>query len=389
MRIFLSAGEASGDAYAAALVEALRADDLTFEGVGGNRLRAAIGELVADSSTWGAISIVQSLGVAPRAVKGAIKARRQLKKGRPGLLIAIDFGFFNIRLCRWAKKAGWKVLYFMPPSSWRRDRQGKDLPAITDAVVTPFPWSAEILRANGANAHFFGHPLRQLIGERRSEVERVEGQIAVLAGSRSHELERNLPMIADFAKSSPGGWKSAHSGGAMRDTITPAQSAIENRLEFAVSPNIDLEHFRSTWESLAPGRADVFTQNDTYGVLGRADAAIVCSGTATLEAALMRCPHVVVYRVTPAMAREAKLIGFKMPKYISLPNIVLDRELVPELVGLEIHPSSIRAKLEPLLKPGIERQAQIKGFQEIEEILGPPTAISMTANLVREMITFG
>jgi lipid-A-disaccharide synthase len=384
MRVFLSAGEASGDAYAAALVEAMRADGITFEGVGGNRLRAAIGDLVADSSTWGAISIVQSLGVAPRAAKGALKARRQLKTGKPGLLIAIDFGFFNIRLCRWAKKAGWKVLYFMPPSSWRRDRQGKDLPAITDAVVTPFPWSAEILRANGANAHFFGHPLKQLIGDRNLHTHRPGGQVAVLAGSRSHEIERNLPMIADVATSQPGTRKSGFSGGAMRDT--PAQAGFENRLEFAVSPNLDLEHFRGTWERLAPGRADLFTQNDTYGVLGRADAAIVCSGTATLEAALMRCPHVVVYRVTEAMAREAKLIGFKMPKFISLPNIVLDRELVPELVGLEIHPSVIRAKLEPLLEPGAERQAQLQGFQEIEEILGPTDAITRTAELAREML---
>lgn len=385
MRIFLSAGEASGDAYAAALVEKLTGSDLTFEGIGGGRLRAAAGSLVADSSSWGAISIVQSLGVAPRAIRGALTARRALKTGSPGVFVAIDFGFFNIRMCRWARKAGWKVLYFMPPSSWRRDRQGRDLPAITDAVVTPFPWSAEILRSIGANANFFGHPLKQLIKERAGHPERARGQIAVLAGSRSHEIERNLPLIADVVNSHPQSRKSGFKHGVMHDSITPAQGSLLNRLEFAVAPNLDVQVFRRHWQALAPGRDDLFTQNDVYGVLGRADAAMVCSGTATLEAALMRCPHVVVYRVTEAMAREAKLIGFKMPKFISLPNIVLDRKLVPELVGLDIHPSVVRAELEPLLVAGPERQAQLLGFQEIESILGPDDAITRTAELVMTM----
>src|SRR5437773_804643 len=137
MRIFLSAGEASGDAYAAALIREIRKvrSDLQFEGIGSSRLAAQIGSLVQDTSRWGAISIVQSVAVAPRVIAGFFAAKRAMRRGQPGLLIAIDFGFFNIRLCRFAKRNGWKVLYSVPPGSWRRDKQGTDLPVLTDAIV--------------------------------------------------------------------------------------------------------------------------------------------------------------------------------------------------------------------------------------------------------------
>lgn len=364
MRIFLSAGEASGDAYAAALVEELRksGEDMTFEGIGGGRLEAAIGALAADSSRWGAISIVQSLQVGVRALRGGLRAKKVMLAGPPGILVAIDFGFFNIRLCRMAKKHGWKVVYFMPPSSWRRDRQGRDLPEITDAVVTPFPWSEKLLKAIGVNVSFFGHPLKQLIrvaGASRSKA----SSIAILPGSRGHELSRNLPMFAALARDLPG------------------------KFEFAVAPNLPLDIVKGMWSRLAPGRDDVFTQGDVYGVLGRARAAIVCSGTATLEAALMRCPHVVVYRVTKAMAREAKIIGFKMPKFISLPNIVLDRKVVPELVGVDIDNAAILGEVIPLIGDGDAREAQIRGFEEIDQVLGPDDAITQAARLIIDMGT--
>ncbi|HTQ09700.1 MAG TPA: hypothetical protein VMI31_06475 [Fimbriimonadaceae bacterium] len=365
MRIFLSAGEASGDACAAALVEELRrtGKPFIFEGVGGNLLQAKIGPLAANSAAWGAISIVQSLGVFFEARRGGMAARRQMAKGEPGLFIPIDFGFFNIRQAGWAKRHGWKVLYFMPPGSYKRENQGRHLSAVTDAVVTPFPWSAEILRERGVNARFFGHPIKQLIRERGPVMDRPREGIAILPGSRSTEVARHLPMVAALLKE----W-----------------SIEDRRLEFAVAPNFSLPAFRASWDALAPGRDDSFTQADTYGVLARARAAIVCSGTATLEAALVRCPHVVTYRVTKAMAREAKLIRFKRPQYIALPNIVLDRPLVPELAGLEVAPAAIRTCLEPLLLDGPDRSGQLAGFEEIDHILGPDDAITKTAQFVIE-----
>lgn len=363
MRIFLSAGEASGDAYAAALAERIaeRSPKVQFEGVGGPRLRAQIGNLVADAARWGAISIVQSLAVAPRAYGGYQKARARLRTGTPGLFIPIDFGFFNIRLAGYAKRQGWKVLYFVPPGSWRRDRQGRDLPKIADEIVTPFPWSAEILKGMGGNVHFLGHPLKELISKAEPAAER--GGIAVLPGSRTHELERNLPLIA----------------GALGD--------IPEVAEFAISPSLNARQVEAEWKKLAPTRIDVFTQGDVYGVLSRAKAAVVCSGTATLEAALVRTPMVVVYQVTKAMAREAKLIGFKMPDFISLPNICLQRKVVPELVGEHVDPAAVATELKALLDGGEASERQLQGFDEIDLMLGQDDAITQTAQLAVRMLS--
>lgn len=366
MRVFLSAGEASGDAYAAALVRAMRpltdGSDFRVEGIGGRRLLEVATGPVLDSSKWGAISISQVLAMAPRFIAGYLKAKSRLVRGEPGLFVPIDFGYFNIRLCKVAKRRGWKVLYFVPPGSWRRDKQGGDLPTLTDAIVTPFSWSAEILNQMGANAHFFGHPIKELMVEHDVPVTPV-GTLAVLPGSRLREIERNLPLVAETIVGMPA-----------------------RQLEFAVAPTADLARMRETWERLAPGRKDLFTESDVYGVLRRAQAAIVCSGTATLEAALVRCPMIVIYRITKAMQREAQLIGFRKPKFISLPNILLDRPVVPEFVGEEIEAAPLREALSRIVSDDAVRAKQIADFDEIDVLLGPADAITQTARLAVEML---
>ncbi len=367
MRVFFSAGEASGDAYAAALVRAMRQltgeAEFTVEGIGGKRLCEVATGSVLDSSKWGAISISQVLAMAPRFIAGFLRARSQLVRGEPGLFVPIDFGYFNIRLCKVAKRRGWKVLYFVPPGSWRRDKQGKDLPLITDAIVTPFSWSAEILNKMGGKAHFFGHPIKELMLQHDVPVTPV-GTIAVLPGSRYREIERNLPLVAATIAKMP-----------------------ELQLEFAVAPTADAAEMRAVWGRLAPGRKDVFTESDTYGVLRRARAGIICSGTATLEAALVRCPLMVIYRVTKAMHREQRLVGFKIPKFISLPNIMLDRELVPEFLCEEIDAGPLQETLRGLVRDEEVRAKQIAGFDEIDVILGPSDAITRGAKLAVELMT--
>lgn len=381
-RVFLSAGEASGDAYGAALVRELRRmASLQIEGIGGPRMRAEGVATLADTSRWGAISIVQSIGVVPRVTGGYLRAKAALARGAPGLFVPIDFGFANIRLARHAKQRGWRVLYFVPPGSWRRDRQGRDLPQITDAISTPFSWSADLLRNAGAQAHWFGHPIKQLLGERGSSVERGE-TVAVLPGSRSHEIAENLPIIAAAVEAVPEAWSSG---------ISPvADGSLGRRLEFALAPSVDVAAFQEAWRRLAPNRSeDLFTQGDTQGVLLRARAAIVCSGTATLEAALSRCPMVVVYRMSRSMVLEAKLIGFKRPKYIALPNILMDRTVVPELVQDEASPSVVRAHVDALLQDGEARAGQLRTFDDLDALLGPSDAITRTAELAMSLIEPG
>ena len=361
IRVFVSAGEASGDAYGAALVHELGAlrPSCVFEAIGGRKLSEAGATLVADSSHWGAIGIWQSFLVALSALGAYYRVKRRLARGNAGLFVAIDFGYMNVRLCRHAKGHGWKVLYFVPPASWRRDRQGADLPALTDAIVTPFPWSAEILKRMGADAHWFGHPIKQLLRDAPSQI-RGHG-IAVLPGSRTHEIDNNLPLIAQ---------------------------SVDGPVEFALAPSVDRDAFVARWRRLRPDASeDLFTVADTPGVLRRARAAIVCSGTATLEAALSRTTMVVIYRASRAMEIEEKIIRFKRPKFISLPNIVLDRLAVPELIQEGATPETLRAALKPLLEDSPERASQLEAFEELDSILGADDAITKAAQIAIGLTT--
>lgn len=365
MRIFFSAGEASGDAYGAAILETLllRFGHLKVQAVGGRQLRTAGAQIVADSSNWGAIGIAESLKVYPRARAGLRKAQQALAAGKPGVFVPIDYGYMNIGLARLAKQLGWKVVYFSPPGAWRRDKQGADLPNVADAIVTPFSWSAEILNRMGGNAHWFGHPIKQMIGssqgpendERRTTND--SRSIAVLPGSRPSEIDLILPLFAEVVRDLP------------------------ELVEVAVAPALDLEDIQRRWKAVAPNRADTFTVGETYGVLRRARAALVCSGTATLEAALCGCPHVVAYKVSKLVELQARLIRFKVT-HIAQPNILLNRTIVPEFIQHAATPSAIRAALRELLDEPLARERQLSAFQELDEILGPDDAIDRTAALI-------
>lgn len=355
MRVFFSAGEASGDAYATALAQRLRELDpgMEFEGVGGVGLRSTGAKMHADSSHWGVISITQAIRVLFKVAIGAFNAKRRLLSGAPGVFVPIDFGFVNIKLARIAKANGWKVIYFVPPRSWGKTHQGKDLPFVTHEIVTPFSWSAEILNRMGAKAHWFGHPMLDLASAHTRDQPRKG--VAVLPGSREHEIQENLPVIA--------------------------RSLGEESVEFAVAPNWSVDQLASIWQKIAPSRHnDTFTEGDVFGVLARAESAIVCSGSATLQAAIMDCPQVVIYRLTRVMEFEAKLTGIKKKiKFFSLPNIFLDREVVRELIQEDARPELIAAELEKLRSDSTQQRAD---YAELRKMLGEPGAINKTCDLI-------
>jgi len=361
VRLFLSAGEASGDAYAAEIIECCNDAGGEFEycAIGGALCTASGVKMIDDSSRWGAIGILESAKVYFRVLAGYRRACRELRIGSPGLFVPIDFGFFNIRLARRAKEAGWRVLYFIPPGSWRRDRQGLDLKEVADVVVTPFPWSEEILTKNGVKAYWFGHPLFQLIDKaRKRQSQQDRNNFAILPGSRKHEIENNLKCLAE------------------------ATAKVTEPIEFAVATTTTCDTVREAWLK-AGGRPDrlTFTQFDTAGVLLRAKAAAVCSGTATLEAALCHCPMVVVYRGSKMMELEAKLRRAKV-EYASLPNILLGRPLLKEYLLWFAEPTAVEPAILEILTNEEVRKAQLNGFDEIESLLGSRKAIDQTVSLI-------
>jgi lipid-A-disaccharide synthase len=316
--------------------------------------------LVADSSHWGAITISQSLPLVRRVMGSYYRAKKSLSTGEPGLFVPIDFGYVNIRLARHAKARGWRVLYFVPPGSWRRHKHGKDLPAVTHRIVTPFSWSGEILERMGANVRWFGHPIKSLVqSDGGGSLERKT--LALLPGSRGHEIANNLPVLAEALKDWP------------------------HTIEFALAPTADLESIRALW----PRKGDTFTVGDTVGVLRRARAAVVCSGTATLEAALLRVPTVVVYQADDKMRREERILTrlglFRRPEYVALPNILLQRSAVPERID-RVDPVWLRSQVDGLWEESPEREAQLSAFEELDGILGPSDAIAKTADWALELM---
>ena len=359
MTVFFSAGEASGDAYAAELANAIRAKQpyAKFKGIGGPRSRAAGIEVLIDSTKWGAIGIIESLKVVPRVFSNYWMARKLLEK-ETGLFIPIDFGFVNVKLAQHAKKLGWKVLYFIPPGSWKRGPQGRDLPLATDAIVTPFPWSAEALNEAGANAHFFGHPLVEMT-ERSAGVSERKG-IALLPGSRMHEIKYNLPVIAEAVKD------------------------LDEELCFGVAASLDPAELEKSWTDLGGKKANYFPS--AAEALSHARAAIVCSGTATLEAALCRTPSVVIYVSSKAAEIEYKI---RKPKFtwVSLTNILLNRTVVPELIQWDAKPEVVKELIVGLLDEGSEdRKYQLEAFDDLRDQFAGGEVFAQTAEIAAKLL---
>jgi lipid-A-disaccharide synthase len=166
-----------------------------------------------------------------------------------------------------------------------------------------------------------------------------------------------------------------------------AESIPDIPAEFALAAGSDPAEFLRRWKALAPGRNDKVTVGDSVSVLLRSKAAIVCSGTATLEAALCRCPMVVIYKLSKMMLLEIKLLRLKRPKYIALPNILLDRMLLGEFVVADAVPEKVRPYFAELLVDSPSRQSQLDGFEELDAKLGPDDAITQTARLALQMLS--
>jgi lipid-A-disaccharide synthase len=290
-------GEASGDLYGADLAESLRAHfpELTLYGVGGARMHAAGIQLIADSRAWGAIGIVQSVKVAPKVLLVFLSVKRFLRRVRPDVVVPIDFGAFNVPLSCWAKAQGMRVAYYIPPGSWRRERQGADLPRCTDCVLTPFEWSATQLRAMGAQAHWVPHPLLRLARPSESKeafcerlgLDPYRPIVALLPGSRRHEASALTPLYARVA-----------------DQLY----SVMPEMQFVISV---ASHFSPDWiHTLWSDGSKQWIPTETrsvWNLLAHADAAVVCSGTATLEAALLGTPMLIVYRGDWLMNLEYRL----------------------------------------------------------------------------------
>ncbi len=448
MNIAIFSGEISGDLIGGALAQELRrlAPDIELWGIGSSAMRAAGVELVADSAEWGAISITESItrGVGILA-RMAPLLKQEVRRRKPDLLLLIDFGFFNVRAARFAHSLGIKVLYYFPPGAWRRsgDRE-RELASITDLCALPFTWSTERFQQMGINAVYVGHPLLERVRPAMTraqfaaefDMDPAAPIIGLLPGSRRHEVAHNLPAMLDAARLiardvrgaqfvigvasslSPetiAGYLSGHrelrdrlaehwhefvqeAGTRVMKQVARTAAALappsERNLVTAAGVVVPENKLREELErqARAARRATttlpplVLAKGLTYDVMAHSDALVTCSGTATLEAAALGTPMVIIYRGSRIMELEYHLRGIsKKITHIGLPNILAERRIVPELIQHEASPEAIAGELVPLLN-NVKRRSEMKaGLAGVRALLGEEGASERTARLALEL----
>ena len=378
--ILVVAGEASGDMYAADLVRTLQArlgaSGPNFFGCGGPALRQAGMEIQVDNrqlSVLGPFEAVSHLGrffAALRQLEAAAKQRR------PRWAILVDFPDFNLPLARKLKRQGVGILYFVSPQIWAwRKRRVHGLRRWVDRMIVILPFEAEFYRRHGMEVEYVGHPLVDRVKPSCSRAQFLRSRgltedrltVSLLPGSRTREIRFNLPVMARTARRLQ--WEQP------AQFLVPLASPLHRQL------------VRDLIRDEAPGLSAVLVENDTYNAVGHSDLAVVSSGTATLEAALLGTPLIAVFRISiPSWIVGQYLIDVP---YYSLVNLIAGREVIPELYQQDFTEDRLYVEIRRFLTEA-GRSARVKmGLSEVRERLGPGGAISKAAESIASWMEAG
>jgi lipid-A-disaccharide synthase len=357
----ISAGEASGDLHGATLCRALRqlAPDMRLLGMGGPRMAAAGLEVLIDPTARAVVGGTEVLRRLPMLLGAYRTLARRLQGERARALVVIDFPDFNMRLARQARRMGVPVVYFIPPQAWAwRHRRASSIARLASRVLTVLPFEGEFYQRAGARVEFVGHPLLDVLpldlgreeARRRLGLLGDDPVVGLFPGSRRDEVERLLPAMLTAA---------AELGGRTGRRFLLGRAASVDR---------DLVS-RIVARSPAAEAVEVLDHR-THEIMRAANAALVASGTATLEAALLGAPMVVCYRVSRLTEAAARLLI--QVRWISLPNLLAGRPLVPEVLQREVSGPRLAAEMRRLLEDRSAAEAQREGFRALRRCLGEP-----------------
>jgi lipid-A-disaccharide synthase len=371
--ILISAGEASGDMYAARLATALRARaEVQLFGMGGDQMRASGVDVVTDYHQVSVVGITEIFRHLPSLIGAMRRLLAEAERQKPALAILTDFPGFHLRLARKLKTRGVRNVYYVCPQfwAWRPWRANLVRRRFVKALCI-FPFEKAFFTGRGVPTEFIGHPL---IGEVLPTLSRQALAVkygldpalpivALLPGSRWGEISRHLPVMLEGARQLQAAGRAAN-------------------VVLAAAPGLDATRLRSL---VCGGEKPIVASNDTYNVLAAADAAVVCSGTATVEAALLDTPMVVVYRLAALSAAVAKPLV--RTKFFSMVNLVADRAVVRELVQQDFTAGKIAAELRALLDPATGRAAEVrKGLCDVRARLGSPGAVDRAAEAIAALL---
>lgn len=354
MKILISAGEASGEMYGAELIAALRRMDpsLAFFGVGGGRMRAAGCETVIDAGDLAVVGITEIVSHLSKILGLYRRLIAEADRRRPDLAVVIDSPAFNWRVARQMKRRGIPTVYYVAPQFWAW-RQGRVrlLRDYIDRALVIFPFEERFYCDRGISATFVGHPLAELPqpavgrGEYASQyhLDPAKQWITVMPGSRNKEIRMNLPTILDSAA-----------------LLGPGYEYL-----LPVAPTLD----RGFLPGLM-GQAGITLVPEAVPALWHSRAGIVASGTATVEAAMMNTPFVMVYRVSPL----TYLLGkprVKVPRF-AMVNLIAGQEVVPELVQHDFTAQNVVKHLKTIIPGGPARDRMLAGLARVQDQLRAP-----------------
>ena len=362
MKYLLIAGEASGDEHGARLIASLKAVDAeaAFAFIGGDKMaqQAGVAPLYhyREIAVMGFTSVLRSMRKIGHAAQ---LLREEMTSNPPDVVIPIDYGGFNLRYTLpMAHRHGVPVVYYIPPKVWAsRRRRIKRLKSYTDLCLTILPFEADYLSQRGVSARYVGNPSIQSVGkllESNAKLcDTARPYIALLPGSREAEIARNLPIMCQAIDLLPAPWRAVIAG----------------------APSIDRERYTPYINE----RIELVT-DETLPLLAGASAALVTSGTATLETALIGTPQVVAYRL-PAGRLARWAFDHLLPiRYFSLVNLIAECPVVEELLGDKVTPQRLAQAITPLLdREGSAYQAQQAHYDEVRQRLDPSRVASQVA----------
>ena len=368
MTLYFVAGEASGDAHGAALMHALREAraDLSFRGRGGPQMKSIAGpeftDWIDDAGVVGLWEVIKHYGYFRRQFRMALN---EIADAQPTAVILIDYPGFNLRLARALRKRSpaQKIIYYISPQVWAWNRRRIRAMARTlDLMLCIFPFEAELYNQSGLRTIFVGHPMIKAQSSRQLDATRNPNLIALFPGSRSREVRKILPVMLRAAleihAQRPG-------------THFEVAAASE-----ALAVEIQQQLLKS---SFPPARVRIGV-GESAAIMQRACAGIIASGTATLEAAYARLPFVLVYKVSWITYCAARLVV--RVKHLGMPNVLANREIVPEFIQHRARARPIAKAVLNLLTDQRVRQRMIADFDEICGKLGPGGADREAANAV-------
>ncbi|MCL5773890.1 MAG: lipid-A-disaccharide synthase [Firmicutes bacterium] len=373
-KIAILAGEASGDLTGAILARALKnkKPEIDIFGTGGHKMKNAGVRLIYDTTSLGLIGIWESLGKIPVLFQMMNNLKKMLVRENPDVVVFVDTPSLNLRLARFAKSMGFKTIYYFPPSAWSTEvERVRNIARCVDKIVPVFSFTEETYKKAGIETAYFGHPLVDILdgipkGEdilKELNFVNVNPVIGILPGSRIQEIRTLLPpMLKAAAKI-----KEALPGA---EFILPAalpvfESYIKEKIKDSPVP-----------VHLVSGRAQE--------VMKVSRILIMASGSASLEAACFQTPMILLYKLSKPDWFLINLL-VKIP-YAGLPNLILQKKVVPELLQNQVTPEAISSLAIELLKDDEKRKAMIADLKNVREKLGSCGVVEKVANLVLETV---